>query len=120
MYITKYHLPLIADDEETYASRNRHNNHFTPAQNAPFLLSASQIENPLQVIDNFFQNRHLAEHRQTLWDILSAAITSDTANLYDSSRVGSWVIYFRSIEELIEAAWLLNNRPKLSYDPAAS
>jgi hypothetical protein len=88
----------------------KHQPHFTPAQNAPYLLSHEQLANPAQVIDAFFQNRHLAEHRETLWQILSAAITSDLADLHDSHEIGGWVLYFRLLEELIEVVWLLNQK----------
>ena len=77
-----------------------------PAQNEPRLLSTKQIENPSAVITDFLQNRNLAEHREQLWTILSAAITGNINDVYDATDIGQWVLYFRELEQLIEAVFV--------------
>lgn len=99
-------LWMVLEGMERYTASKK--DKFTPAQNAPFFLSGEQRENPLQVLSEFFQHRHLAEHRKVLWEILCAAITSQHADSYSSRETGGWVMYFRLLEELIEAAWLLD------------
>lgn len=103
---------ILSDDSPEYKTGKDANKRFTAAQNAPYLLSKEQLDDPQSVIAEFFQNRHLAEHRETLWQILSAAITSDYADTYDSREIGGWVIYFRLLEEMIEAAWLIDKQNK--------
>lgn len=85
---------------------------YTAVQNAPYLLSQQELDNPWLVIDDFLQNRHLAEHRQVLWDILCAAMTSDLAGINDPREIASWVMYFRSLEETIEALSIIHIKQK--------
>lgn len=107
-----FRLPVVRDNEEEYLPE-KHNN-FKTTQNQLYLLSQDQLENPSEVFAAFFQHRHLAEHRQVLWDILCAAITSDHAGLYTPRETGGWVMYFRILEEMIEAAWVVNNKNAVS------
>jgi hypothetical protein len=75
-------------------------------QNEPRSLTAKQIENPSEIITDFLQNRNLAEHREQLWTILSAAITGNINDLYNATDIGQWVFYFRELEQFIEAVFV--------------
>lgn len=76
---------------------------YTTIQNKPYLLGEHEINNPWLVVQNFFEDRCLAEHRQVLWDILCSAMNSELANINDPREIAAWVIYFRYLEETIEA-----------------
>jgi hypothetical protein len=73
----------------------------------PLRLTSGDIKNPLPVIQRFFDNRSLIEHRELLWEVFSAAFGGSAADFLDGSQVSEWVFFHRSLEELMEAAWLM-------------
>lgn len=83
-------------------------------QDKPFRLDLDEIENPYQVVDRFFDDRTLPEHRAILWELLSAALSGSSAECFTAREGGEWVLYFRELEELIEASYIIyqNNQKK--------
>lgn len=69
-------------------------------------LTKEQKENPLSVLDNFFDTYHLHDLREVLWEWLTAGLTSDRA--FSSARDRSNLIFlYEHVESLAEAAYLL-------------
>lgn len=86
------------------------NNHFTAHPgfyNQPIRLTTEEQAQPLEVVRAFFQNCHLGEVRQTLWQAFEAALTTDSS-VYDDAEHRSHLLWFyRELECSLEAGWLL-------------
>ena len=84
-------------------------NHFTAHAlfNQPIRLSAEEQARPLEVLREFFQNCHLGEVRQTLWQAVENALCANYT-IYDTSDQRSHLLWFyRELERTLEAGLLL-------------
>ena len=71
-----------------------------------------QNAEPLTVVSRFFADFSLSELRNILWNWFEAAITSDN-DLYSDPEDRATLLYrYRRLEELIEAAFVLNQLDK--------
>jgi hypothetical protein len=73
--------------------------------NRPIRLTG---EDPQMVITRFFQDYHLHELRQALWNWFEAAITADTVWFEEASDRCGLVILYSRLEELIEATCIID------------
>jgi hypothetical protein len=70
-------------------------------------LTQQQQENPLLVLDAFFDNYHLKDVREVLWNWLSAGLTSDNS-IFRNGRDRSNLLYlYEHLTSLTEAAWVI-------------
>jgi hypothetical protein len=69
----------------------QHFNKHTDFYNQPICLSDQQIDQPQIVIKTFFENYHLHEVGQKLWDMFETAITSNNIFFEEADDV---VLYF--------------------------
>jgi hypothetical protein len=81
----------------------------------PTRLTEEQIQNPSQVVYNFFFDYNPAEVRAHLENFLECALTTDNppfSNANDRSAI--WV-FTRQLEKLLEAAYVihLNNKKEM-------
>lgn len=86
-----------------------HNNH-PQWYNQPLRLSKEQKRDPLSVMEEFFQCYHLNETRQTLWEWLTEVVSSSQSTSIGVHGRTDHMFFYEKIEELIEAAFILNNR----------
>lgn len=78
-------------------------------QYKPSRLTKDEIDNPLQVIIQFLQERQLPDHRAIIWDILHAALASSESNFITANEAAEQVYYCRELEVFIEAVFVLAN-----------
>ena len=79
-------------------------------QHHPFRLTKDEINDPIQVLNNFIRSRNLPEHREVLWAMLSAALTSSSIGFTTSQEASEWVLYCRDLEELREAVFVFGKQ----------
>lgn len=81
-------------------------------QNQPIRLTKQQQEDPMLVFDSFFDNYHLKDVREVLWNWLTAGLSSDNG-VYQNGRSRSDLIFlYENVESLAEAAFLLLQKRK--------
>lgn len=86
-------------------------NDYPKSEFEPRKLSKEEVENPYQVIDNFFDFAHLPQIRTELWEMLKLTVSSsyhiqrrrDRANL---------LYFYEKLEQLVEAAHIIHQREK--------
>ncbi|OQP49388.1 hypothetical protein A4H97_29075 [Niastella yeongjuensis] len=83
--------------------------------NQPLRLSEEQLDNPLLVLDDFFQCYHLNETRELLWQWLTAIISSPGSISSEPLERSNHIYFYEKIEEIIEAAFVLKTN-RLSGD----
>lgn len=76
----------------------------------PFLLNEEELADPSITISNFLHNRDLPAHRDILWDIMQAALTSTKHDYTSAEEVAEWVLYYRKLNAFIEASYELNTQ----------
>ncbi|WP_315821290.1 hypothetical protein [Paraflavitalea speifideaquila] len=70
-------------------------------------LTKQEQENPILVLDAFFDNYHLKDVREALWNWLSAGLTSNNSNFRDSRERSNLLFLYEHLESLTEAAWII-------------
>lgn len=80
-------------------------------RNQPMRLTKQEQEDPLSVLDTFFDTYHLNEVREVLWEWVTAGLTNDQG-AYTTARSRSNLLFlYEHVESLTEAAYLiLQNR----------
>lgn len=81
--------------------------------NKPIRLNAN-VE-PLKVISCFFADFSLSELRDILWNWFEAAITTDNDQYSEPEERATLLHQYRRLEELIEAAFTLNQMENKKY-----
>jgi hypothetical protein len=90
-------------------SGKTYNNH-PQWYNQPLRLTKEQKQDPLPVLDEFFQNYHLNEVRQTLWEWLSEVLSSPRSISNDYHDRSNHVFFYEKLEGIIEAAFIIKNK----------
>jgi len=67
-------------------------------------------EKPKEVVKNFFEAYTLSEIRQHLWNMVEVSIATDYYLFQESSDRDSIVWFYSQIEELIEAAYMMDQK----------
>jgi hypothetical protein len=78
--------------------------------NQPLRLSEANKQNPVEVLDDFFQCYHLNETREIIWNWLVEVNSSPHGVSQDHHERNNHFFFYKKIEELIEAAFILRNR----------
>jgi hypothetical protein len=84
--------------------------------NQPLRLTDEQLDNPLLVLDDFFQCFHLNETREILWQWLTAIISSPGSISSEPLERSNHLYFYEKIEEVIEAAFILRELKKSNQD----
>lgn len=79
-------------------------------QQQPLRLSAEEMANANQVLNDFFDYDDLPAHRERLWEVLNAALSGSFVENVNGKKAGEWVFYFRQLEKLIEAGYVMQQR----------
>lgn len=81
---------------------DNHPEHF----DRPLRLTPEQLEKPLAVLRNFFQNAHLSETRETLWKLVETVLSIKNSS-FDEAEARSHLLWFyKELETMIEAAFV--------------
>jgi hypothetical protein len=67
---------------------------------------------PHQVINSFFESYQIAECQNHIWNLLSAAFSSEDSDMWDAAQRGNAVFFCRNIDALIKAAFEINRLTK--------
>ena len=70
-------------------------------------LKEEEKQNPLGVIEQFFNDYRLHECRHTLWAMVETCLTTDNAEFSDPEERGNLIQRYRDLERLLEAGTLL-------------
>jgi len=61
-----------------------------------------------QVISDFFDDFHLSDIRQVLWQLVVVATTTDNDKFQEPEARADLLHHYSRLEELVEAAYLIN------------
>lgn len=75
--------------------------------NQPIRLTQNEKAAPHEVLQDFFQNCSLSEMRRLLWLSVEAALVRPHSTFDDAAERQSLLWFYRSVEEVLEATWLL-------------
>jgi hypothetical protein len=78
--------------------------------NEPLRLTKEQKQDPLLILDEFFQCYHLNETRQILWEWFTEAVSSTRSISIEGSDRNNHVYFYEKVEEVIEAAYVIRKR----------
>ena len=83
--------------------------------NKPILTGS---RDPFGVIRTFFEDIHMYEVRQKLWNLVEAAIVSDNIQFSEADDRQSLLNFYTRLEELIEAAMKIDTQIKEGIVPS--
>jgi hypothetical protein len=78
--------------------------------NGVLWLTDEEINNPKRVIKAFFEDYHLSESRQHLWDLLETAVTSSNTKYEEAAERSKLLYFYQQVEKLLEAAYVIANQ----------
>jgi hypothetical protein len=80
---------------------------YPPGELLPHSLTKEEIENPYQLLADFFDFAHLPDIRGMLWDML---ITTASSNFHKLSRrdKANMMYFFARLRQMIEAIHLIH------------
>lgn len=109
--------PLNTTIGATNFSGKSHNNH-PQWRNEPLRLTKEQKENPVLIIQGFFECFHLNEVREMLWEWLVEVISSRNSISNDGTDRSNHIYFYEKLEQVLEACFMLqkDNRAKTDKD----
>jgi hypothetical protein len=75
--------------------------------NEPLRLNKEQKQHPILIIDDFFESFHLNEVRDILWRWMVEVVSSPRSISDDHHERNNHIYFYEKIEELVEAAFVL-------------
>jgi len=90
-------------------SGKTHNKH-PQWYNQPLRLTKEQKQDPLPVLDDFFECYHLNEVRIILWEWLTEVVSSPRSISGDSLDRSNHIYFYEKIEGVIEAVFVLKKK----------
>lgn len=72
-------------------------------------LNDNQIKNPASILSRFFEGWHLTEVKAELWELLTAALSSDSNYTRGQDRA-SVIFFYEETLMLFEAAYLIRQK----------
>jgi hypothetical protein len=87
---------------------------YPPSELQPRQLSREQTEDPMLVIQDFFEYDQLPEIRQQLWDMLKTAATGNYCKTLSRRERSDLFYFYEQLVKLVEAAHLLYRNAKKS------
>jgi len=82
---------------------------YSQSELEPRKLSKEEIENPYDVIDNFFDFAHLPQIRDELWEMLKLTVTS-SYHIQPRRDRANLLYFYEKLEQLIEAAHVIHRK----------
>ena len=74
----------------------------------PHNLKEAELLNPLIVVDQFFQDYHLPQYREMLYEWLEYGLSSEAANEFIATK--DLITVYENLQRLYSAAWLIYQR----------
>jgi hypothetical protein len=84
-------------------------NHHPQWQNQPLRLTEEERQNPILVIDEFFQCYHLNDVRAILWNWSVEVISSPGSISSEALERANHFYFYEKMEALVEACFMLKN-----------
>jgi hypothetical protein len=84
-------------------------NDYPKSEFEPRKLSKEEIENPYQVIDNFFDFAHLPQIRDELWEMLKLTVSS-SYHIQPRRNRANLLYFYEKLEQLVEAVHVIHRR----------
>ena len=75
-------------------------------------LGKEERERPMKVIEDFFNGYRLYECRELLWNMVECCLTTDNVAFGEAQERDVLLQYFKDLEGLVEAAWLMGRGGK--------
>jgi hypothetical protein len=95
-------------------------NHHPQWHNQPLRLTEEEKQNPMLVIQEFFQCYHLNDVRQILWGWAVEVISSAGSISSEALERHNHFYFYEKIEALIEASFILKNLMNEQLQTAAA
>jgi hypothetical protein len=70
-------------------------------------LTREEKEQPIKVIEDFFNGYRLYECRELLWNMVECCLTTENTAFAEAGERDVLLQYFKDLEGMLEAAWLL-------------
>jgi hypothetical protein len=95
-------------------------NHHPQWHNQPLRLNEEERQNPMLVIDEFFECYHLNDAREILWKWTVEIVSSPGSISSEALERSNHIYFYEKIEALIEASYILKNQllEKMKNEPA--
>ena len=84
-------------------------NHHPQWHNEPLRLNEEEKQNPLLVIEEFFQSYHLNDVRDILWKWVVEVLSSSGSISSEALERNNHIYFYEKIEMLVEAIFVLKN-----------
>jgi hypothetical protein len=78
--------------------------------NHPLRLNKEEKNNPILVIDDFFECYHLNETREILWNWLTEVISSANSISDNPHERSNHIYFYEKVEALIEATLVIQKK----------
>ena len=72
------------------------------------LLTDKETNNPQEALQQFFEDYHLSEVRQHLWNLFETAVTSQNDIYAEASERNKLLEFLQRVEKILEAAYLIS------------
>lgn len=94
-------------------------NHHPQWHNQPLRLNEEERQNPMLVIDEFFECYHLNDAREILWKWTVEIVSSPGSISSEALERSNHIYFYEKIEALIEASYILKNQllEKMKNEP---
>ncbi len=86
------------------------NNDFPEWQYKPFWLNKEEIDQPQDVLQQFFETYSLPVCRTNLWELLTGFMNSEQADDMDRNERSDMLYFYRGLSELIEVSNLMAHK----------
>lgn len=84
-------------------------NHHPQWHNQPLRLTEKERQNPLLVVEEFFECFHLNDIRELLWNWVVEIVSSSNSISSDPLERSNHIYFYEKLEELIEACYIIKN-----------
>jgi hypothetical protein len=78
--------------------------------NQPYRLTPEQQQNPLPVIESFFDSMHLYQARESLTELLEMALTCTNPEYANGMDRANVIHFCHQLEDLVEVVYVLRSR----------
>jgi hypothetical protein len=92
---------------------------YFPWELKPRKLSREEMENPIQVIHEFFSSQHLPQAREQLWELLKVIFIGNYAKSLTRIERSDLISFYEQLEKLVEAVHVIAIQNPLPIDEAA-
>jgi len=85
-------------------------NHHPQWYNQPLRLTEEETQNPILVINDFFESYHLQDVRDIFWKWIVEIISSSGSISNEPLERSNHIYFYEKIEAVIEACYVIRNQ----------